>query len=200
MAKGEKKKEGDPLKMYCTTMALLVVVMAVLYFVIENTRKNYETSNEQLVGMMRFEGKERAAERPPSTIPDLSWEVESLAETFKSASGGSGLGNTVPRQMMETVATKAGLKQSYASGESTVKGGGGTYETVSQRFEYTSPTGDLPRIWQLLDLVWNIESRGRYRVSQIDWNVAEVKDNAAAPFDKIKNPQIEVSLRVPLAQ
>ena len=90
--------------------------------------------------------------------------------------------------------------QNFASGESTVKGGGGTYETVSQRFEYKSMSGGLPTIWQLLDLSWRIEARGRYRVSEISWQAADKKDNPQAPFDLIRKPQIEVSLRVPTTQ
>lgn len=201
MAKKEKrKKDGDPLKMYSVTMLLLVLVMGGLYFMIERTRKDYEKANKRLQGLMRFEGNSRDTERTPSTIPDLAWEVESLAETFRTASGGAGLGRDIPSQMMRAVATKSQLRQSYASGETTVKGGGGTYETVSKRFEYKSQSGGPPAIWQLLDLVWRIEARGRYRVSQIDWQVAEKKDNPQEPFDRIKNPQIEVSLRIPTTQ
>lgn len=202
MAKGErKKKDGDPLKMYVVTMALLVVVMAVLYFMIERTRKDFEAANKQVQGLMRFEGGERMTDRPPTSVPDLAWEVESLAETFRTASGGAGLGNTIPSQMMEVVATNAQLRQIYASGETTVKGGGGAYETVSQRYQYGSLSGGLPAVWQLLDLVWRIEARGRYRVTQIDWQVADKNDNPQAPFDLIKDSnQIEVSLRIPTTQ
>ena len=194
------KKDGDPLKLYTGMMAFLILVMAGLWFMIERTRKNYEVANQKLVGLMRFEGSERDAERRPSSIPDLAWEVESLAETFRTASGGTGLSNSIPRQMMAAVATKSQLKQNFASGESTVKGGGGTYETVSQRFEYKSLSGGLPTIWQLLDLAWRIEARGRYRVSEIGWQVADKKNNPTAPFDLIRKPQIEVSLRVPTTQ
>ena len=195
-----KKKEGDPLKMYVGTMFLLVLVMAGLYFMIQKTRKEYEEANKRFQGLMRFEGNSRDTGGTPSSVPDLAWEVESLAQTFREASGGAGLSNSIPRQMMATVATQSKLKQNYASGETTVKGGGGTYETVSQRFEYTSLSGGPPAIWQLLDLVWRIEARGRYRVSEVDWQVADKKDNPTEPFDLIKNPQIEVSLRVPTTQ
>jgi hypothetical protein len=196
----KKKKDGDPLKMYVGTMFLLVLVMAGLYFMIQKTRKEYEEANQRFQGLMRFEGNSRDTGATPSSVPDLAWEVESLAQTFREASGGAGLSNSIPRQMMATVATQSKLKQNYASGETTVKGGGGTYETVSQRFEYSSLSGGPPAIWQLLDLAWRIEARGRYRVSEIDWQVADKKDNPNEPFDLIKNPQIEVSLRVPTTQ
>jgi len=199
--KKDKSKEGDPLKFYTILMAFLILVIAGLWFMIERKRKNFESANQALEnGLMHFEGSERSAEHQPSSIPDLSWEVESLAETFRKASGGAGLGNKIPRQMMKMVATKSRLMESYASGETRVKGGGGTYETVTLRYEYKSESGGLPTIWQLLDLVWRIEARGRYRVSGINWQVADKKDNPTQPFDLIKKPQIEVSLRVPTTQ
>jgi len=201
MAKGEKKKkEGDPLKMYCITMGLLVLVMAGLYFMIEKTRKAYESSNQQLTALMRFEGNSRATDRVPNTVPDLAWEVESLAETFRTASGGAGLGTTIPAQMMAIVASNPQLQQMRVSSERRDKGGGGSYETVTKKYDYVSLSGGPPAIWQLLDLVWRIEARGRYRVSAIDWKVADPNDNPQSPFDLIKSPQIEVSLRIPTTQ
>ena len=70
-----KKKDGDPLKMYSAMMAFLILVMGGLWFMIERTRKNYEGANQKLVGLMRFEGSERDAERRPTSVPDLAWEV-----------------------------------------------------------------------------------------------------------------------------
>ena len=101
--------------------------------------------------------------------------------------------------MMDSIATNARLHQTHASGESTTKGGGGSYETRKQRFEYDRIGGKPPYIWQLLDLAWNIEyrSRGRYRVSEISWQVVDPKDDPEPPFDLIKRAKIEVSLRVP---
>lgn len=195
-----KKKEGDPLKLFTLVMALLVVVMAVLWFVIDGRREDFAMANVGLERMMGFQGGSRDPERAPASIPDLAWEVESLANAYNQASGGGGLDRSIPREMMDAVASTARLKQSYGSGERRVKGGGGSYETISQNFEYKSESDDPPEIWRLLRLVWEVESRGRFRVSELTWQVADKKDNSAPPFDRIKNPQIRVSLRVPVLE
>jgi hypothetical protein len=190
------KKDGDPLKMYTLVMAFLVVLMGGLYLYIDSTRKAYREANTKLTALMRFEGETRDPDITPTTIPDLAWEIESLADTSKQAGGAQ---KNISRTMMDSIATNARLHQTHASGESTTKGGGGSYETRKQRFEYDRIGGKPPYVWQLLDLAWNIEhrSRGRYRVSEISWQVVDRKDDPEPPFDLIKRAKIEVSLRVP---
>ncbi len=201
-AKGSaaKGKEGDPLKLFTVVMALLVVVIAVLYFMINGTRNEYAEANKSLERMMSFQGPARSDDRPPSTIPDLAWEVESLSNAYQQASGGGGLERGIPSEMMDRLALNAHLVQKYSSAERPITGGGGRYETITQRYDYLSEGDALPRLAQLLNLVWNIEATGRYRVSEIMWQAAEPTDNPSPPFDRIKKPQIQVSLRVPTLQ
>ena len=198
MAKGGKDKEGDALKLYTIFMSLLVLVMAVLWFIIDGVRKDFVAANAQLEKFMVVEGEDRDPEDQPSSIPDLAWEVDTLSKRYRRASGGGAIGRSIPASMMENVATSVKLEQTYASGERSPREG--DYMTVYQKFEFTGMGGTLPTQSQLLSLLWNIESRGegRYRVTEVSWKAADKKDNPTSPFDKIKKPQITVSLRVPV--
>ena len=57
MAKARKDKEGDALKLYTIFMGLLVVVMAVLYFIIDGVRKDFVVANAEVDRYMRVEGE-----------------------------------------------------------------------------------------------------------------------------------------------
>ena len=59
-------------------------------------------------------------------------------------------------------------------------------------------SGGPLEVWRLLTLLYNIESRGRYRVSEVGWEVADRKDNLEPPFDRVKRSRIEVALRGPI--
>ena len=192
MAKGDAK--GDPLKSYTILMTLLVIVMAVLYFMIDGTRKDYAEANARLERDMTGQGLRRTSSGRPQTIPELAYEVERFAHTYEQA-GDTG-GGGISTDMMARVTTAARLKMTYDSRENREKSG--NYETVKRKFEFESMSGGKPAIWQLLTLMYNIESRGRYRVSEVTWQVADENDNPTAPFDRIKKPRIEVSLRGPI--
>ena len=193
-----KDKDGDALKLYTIFMGLLVLVMAVLFFIIDGVRKEFEAANVEVAKFLEVEGEDRDPEELPTTIPDLAWEVDTLSKRYRRASGGGAIGRSIPTAMMEKVATQARLEQTYASGERSPKSG--DYMTISQDFEFTGMGGIPATQGQLLTLLWNIESRGegRYRVTEVSWQVAEPKENPAAPFDKIRKPRIRVSLRVPI--
>ena len=198
MAKKSKEKEGDALKLYTIFMALLVLVMAVLLFIIDGVRKDFVTANAEVERYMEVEGEGRNPEDAPTSIPDLAWEVDTLSKRYRRASGGGAIGRSIPTAMMEKIATQSRLKQTYASGERSPRTG--DYMTISQKFEFNG-VGDVPPTQgQLLSMLWNVESRGegRYRVTEVNWQVADMKDNPTPPFDKIRKPQITVALRVPV--
>ncbi len=184
---------GDSLKSYTIVMALLVVVMGGLCFTIDGTRRAYAEANARLERDMTGKGLPRTTRRP-QTIPDLAYEVERFAHTYEQA-GDSGSGH-ISTDMMARVTTAARLKMTYDSRENSEKSG--NYETVKRKFEFESMSGGKPAIWQLLTLMYNIESRGRYRVSEVSWQVADENDNPTAPYDRIRKPRIEVSLRGPI--
>ena len=198
MAKSGNDKDADALKLYTIFMALLVLVMAVLYFIIDGVRKDFVKANAEVKRFMDVEGEDRDPDDEPWTIPDLAWEVDTLSKRYRRASGGGAIGRSIPTSMMKTIATAVKLEQTYASGERSPRTG--DYMTISQKFEYTGLGGNPPTQAQLMSMLWNIESRGegRYRVTEVNWEVADKKENPVAPFNKIRKPQITVALRVPV--
>ena len=198
---GKSGRETDPLKMYTVVMALLVIVMAVLWVVINKKRETYAKANARAEQLMTGKGlRSRGIDDSPKTIPDLALAVERLSYTYDQATGGGGIdkgGRHISQEMMETVAVAAGLHQVGSSGERPTPNRARGYETVSQSFDYESMSGGPLEVWRLLTLLYNIESRGRYRVSEVGWEVAEGKDNLEEPFDKVKRSRIEVALRGP---
>jgi hypothetical protein len=188
--------------MYTVVMAVLVVVMAVLWFVIDGKRKTYAQANARAEQLMTGKGMRSGGQADePVTIPDLALAVERLSYTYDQATGGGGIdkgGRHISQEMMETVAVAAGLHQAGSSGERPTPNRARGYETVSQSFDYESMSGGPLEVWRLLTLLYNIESRGRYRVSEVGWEVAEGKDSIEPPFDKVKRSRIEVALRGPI--
>jgi len=195
-------RETDPLKMYTVVMALLVIVMAVLWVVINNKREKFEQANIRAEQLMTGKGlRSRGLDDSPRTIPDLALAVERLSYTYDQATGGGGIdkgGRHISQEMMETVAVHAGLHQAGSSGERPTPNRARGYETVTQSFDYESMSGGPLEVWRLLTLLYNIESRGRYRVSEVSWEVADPKDNLEEPFDKVKRSRVEVALRGPI--
>jgi hypothetical protein len=189
----EQKKPGDAVKSYTLVMSVLVVVMGVLYFVLDARRTNYAEANTLLERAMRV--APRAPDKPPATFTELAYEVEQLSRKYHEASGGSGLGFEIPAEMMRAVATKAGLVQVYGGPVQTAKER--NYRTVHQDFEYKSVSGGPPEVWRFLTLLYNIESRGRYRVSELNWDAADPAEDPQPPFDLIKNVRCQVALRGP---
>jgi hypothetical protein len=200
MARGEEKKAGDPLKSYTIVMTLLVLVMAVLYFMIDGKRKDYALANAKLRTALTGEGL-RARDigddlDRPRTIPDLAYAVEGLAKTAEEASGGEGLRGHISNDMMDRVAARAQLRQIGGGAERLDPHG--KYETVTKTFDYESLAGGPPALPNLLTLLYDIEVGGRYRVSRVTWEVAEPTDQPTdGPRYLIKKPRIEVSLRGP---
>ncbi len=197
-------RETDPLKMYTVVMALLVVVMGVLWYVIDGKRKTYAKANVRAEQLMTGKGlRSSGLDDTPKTIPDLALAVERLSYTYEQATGGGGIdrkGNRhISQEMMESVAVAAGLNQTGSSGERRTPNNARGFETLTQNFDYESMSGGPLEVWRLLTLLYNIESRGRYRVSEVGWEVADPKDNALkGPSDRVKRSRIEVALRGPI--
>ena len=100
-----------------------------------------------------------------------------------------------------TQAQRVGLRQKGAGRERVEPNRARKYETVSQNFDYGAADGtDVVALWQVLGLLYNIESQTRYRVSELGWQVAEENENPAPPFDKSKRVQIQVALRGPILE
>lgn len=195
--------EGDPLKMYTLVMTLLVVVMAVLYFVIDGQREEYAAANVRAERYMTGKGLCLGPGElgEPRTVPDLAVQIERLSKAYAQASGGTGPLTGIPQAMMTQAATAAGLKQVYGSAEREQKnraGRGGGYRTVTQNFEYEDESGGPPPLWKLLELLYRIESRGRFRVSEVSWTIADEAENSQEPYARVKQPRITVALRGPL--
>lgn len=196
MAGGERK-EGDALKMYTVVMGLLVVVMAVLYFVIDARRDEYAQANAEAERWMTGKGQRLTLDDTPQTYPDLALEVERLSASFSEASGGSGLSRNISQEIMERAATAAGLRIKYASRERNTPNNAGRYVTISVRYDFGAQSGeDVVEIWRVLTLLYNIEVTSRYRVSEVTWQVADPNEDPDPPYDLVKRVQLEVSLRV----
>jgi hypothetical protein len=197
MPRGEKK-EGDPLRMYTLVMGVLVVVMGVLYFVIDAKRKDYAAANAAAEQYMTGKGLRPSSSETPQTIPDLALAVERLSVTFGQAAGATGLERAISRELMDTQAQRVGLRQKGAGRERMEPNRARKYVTISNTFDYGAPDGgDVVAVWQVLGLLYNIESQTRYRVSELSWQVAEETENPEPPFDRVKRVQIQVALRAP---
>jgi hypothetical protein len=193
MAKKGEKKQGDAVKSYTLVMSLLVVVMGVLYFVLDGDRRAYAEANARLERDMSVQ----SGDGPPRSFPDLAYAVEQLSRKFFEATGGSGRGLQIPLETMGGAAASVNLRAKTTGSEQEDKSA--DYVTVSRKFEYVQQSGSDPAIWQLLGLLYNIESRGRYRVRDLSWRMAEVTEDVEPPFDMIKPPSITVAIRGPKA-
>ena len=191
-------KEGDALKMYTIAMAFLVIVMGVLYFVIDGKRKAYEEANVRVQRAMTSPARRADDDNKPRSFQQLAVAVERLANDYQDATGGEGVDRGhISTAFMAQVATNAGLTGRRSGRERPTPGGGVSYEPVTMRSDYESMAGGAPTVWQLLRLMYNIETRRLYRVSEMQWQVVDAKEDQEAPYDLIKNPQVEVALRYP---
>ena len=192
------KKEGDPLRMYTLVMGVLVVVMAVLYFVIDGKRQDYAAANARAEQFMTGKGLRPSTSETPQTIPDLALAVERLAVTFGQAAGTTGLERAISRELMDTQAQRVRLRNKGAGRERSEPNRARKYVTISNTFDYGAlDETDVVAVWQVLGLLYNIESQTRYRVGELSWQVAEEAENPTEPFDKVKRVQIQVALRGP---
>ncbi len=198
---GGKAKEGDALKMYTIAMMFLVIVMGVLYFVIDGKRKKFEAANVIVERMMTSPPRRPGDDNKPRSFQQLAIAVERLANDYQEATGGEGVDRGhISTAFMEQVATNAGLKGLRFGRERSTPGGGGSYETVTMRIDYESMAGGAPTVWQLLRLMFLIETRRLYRVSEMQWQMVDAAENPDPPYDRIKNPQVEVALRYPTVE
>jgi hypothetical protein len=190
---GATKKGMDPLKAYCLVLGFLVIVLGVLWIKIGGDREDYEAANARAEQLLTGKGLVRQQDGPPVAIPALAYEVEQYVETYKASAGeGGGDVSGIPLEMMRLHATNAGMKQIYVGSGQIDPHKAAGYETRSNDFEYDPTT-----IRNLMALVFNVENRGRYRVSEIAWKLQEPKDNPA-PHWHIAKPKIKVAVRTPI--
>jgi hypothetical protein len=185
-------KGMDPLKAYCLVLAVLVLVLGFFYLKISGERADYESANAVAERLLTARPSEEEDEEPYS-IPSLAWQMERYVASYKEAAGGGGgLQEGIPAQMMTLMETEAGVTPERALrevSETKVKNRT-TVKTITQQFDYKSTT-----LRNLLTLSYNIESRGRYRVSDIRWQLADPKENSQPPFHMISKPSIKVAVR-----
>ena len=128
----------------------------------------------------------------PTTIPGLALQVHQYVGAYKDAMAGSKGG--IPTGEMDKAATKVNMSRVYASNVKKDPQRTKNFQTISRDFTYAPCT-----LEQLVALMYNIESRGRLRVFEVRWQLADKKLNNEPPFHKIGKPVIKVGMREPLA-
>ncbi len=186
------KKGMDPIKAYCLVLGFLVLVLGILWLKIGSDRADYQAANERAQRLLTGKGLSRLPDGSPTTIPDIAYEVERYVETYKATTGEGGTVAGIPLEMMKTNASAVGMDQITAGNLQVDANRNAGYETRTSDFEYKNTT-----LNRLLLLVYNVEQRGRYRVQEINWRLADPKDNPA-PFWSIVKPRIKVAVRTPI--
>jgi hypothetical protein len=189
------KKGMDPLKAYCLVLGFLVVVLGVLWIKLGGDRDDYEAANRRAEQLLTGKGLTRVPDGPPPSIPDIAYEVERYVETYKATAGEGGANvSGIPLEMMKNYASSSGMTQSHSGGGSVDVNRNRGYQTRTNDFEYEPTT-----LRNLLTLVYNVESKGRYRVQEITWRLDDPKKaNAAPPYWFIAKPRIKVAVRTPI--
>ena len=186
------EKGMDPLKAYCIVLGLLIGFLGFLYFKFSGERSDYETANARAEGLLTGKGMGRTTTSTgtPVVIPDLAYQVEQFVATYRDAAKEGPIGPGIPATMMAKLETEVGVEEERALREITEEKRDRGYKTTTQQFDF-KPTN----LQRLLALAYNIEGRGRYRVSDIRWQLADPRDNSEPPFNKINKPSIKVSVR-----
>jgi hypothetical protein len=195
--KDPNEKGMDPLKAYCIVLGLLIGFLGFLYFKFAGERADYEAANARAEPLLTGKGMAKASDGRPLVIPELAYDVERFVATYRDTAkeGPGAVGGGIPQTMMAKVETDAGVEEERALREQVDEKKDRGYKTITQQFDY-KPTN----LQRLLALAYNIEGRGRYRVSDIRWQLAEPKDNSEPPFNRISKPMIKVSVRSAIAK
>jgi hypothetical protein len=188
-----KGKGLDPLKAYCLVLGFLILVVGYLWFRKGGEKSDYAEANVRAERWITGKGLVRQPDGPPASIPDIAYEVEQYVETYKATAGEGGSVAGIPLEMMKNYTAAVGMVQESAGNENVDTNRNAGYETRSRDFDYKPTT-----LNRLLLLAYNVESKGRYRVSEISWRLADPKDNAAPPFWNIAKPRIKVAVRTPI--
>jgi hypothetical protein len=190
-----EKKPGDPLKAYCYVLGfLLLFLLGIWWFKIRVERDAYAAANVRAEQYLTGKGLRKSPDDEPVTIPDIAYNVEKFVETYKSSLSDGGNAPGIPLELVSKMASNAGMTQDGVQTERTEQNVNAGYETRSRVFDYKTPVN----LKNLLTLVYNIETRGRYRVNEIRWQIADKKDNSAPPFHAITKPVIKVAVRTPI--
>jgi hypothetical protein len=180
----------DPLKAYCIVLGLLIGFLGFLYFKFSGERSDYQSANSRAEGLVTGKGMVRASDGRSLVIPEIAYDVERLVATYRDTAKEGPIGANIPQTMMTKLETEAGIEEERAGREQVDEKKEQGYRTVTQQFDY-KPTN----LQRLLVLCYNIETRGRYRVSDIRWQLAESKENSEPPFNRIAKPVIKVAVR-----
>ena len=185
--------ETDWMKYFCFIFGALVLVVGFMYFKASGDRKEYEKANVLAEKLVTGEGlPERDSRGVPNKIPDLAVEVNQYVNAYKDVMGGAKDG--VSQTEMSAAATGVNMSQIHASPVRVDEVRSKNYQTISRDFTYAPCT-----LEQLVALMYNVEAKGRLRVFEVRWQLAETKQNSEAPFHKLRKPVIKVGMREPLA-
>ena len=193
MAKEEVHSgSGDHLKYYCIVFGILVIVIGVVALTQRSTLEDYRLANKQSYALLMEQGT--TSDGRPRALGDLAVEVEKFVKGFEQSSGGDA-SEGISTSRMKEAEFAVQLEHTYAGPENKEPNRGKGYETTSREFTFGDAT-----LEQLVKLIWNIESWGRYRVFEVRWKLAEKKENSEPPFNRITKPVIKVGFRTPLTR
>ena len=193
----DAKKSGDPLKYYCIVFALLIVVVGFVWFKLRGQLRDFKAANvyaEKLLtgkGLPEFDSRER-----PNRLDALALSVDNMVKGYAEAVGGGGDGTgdsstiqlTALRRAEDTA--KVAVKRSGNEQRAENKPKGYLDVWVENNYEETT-------LENLITLVYNIEEVGRYRVTDLRWQLRE-KGNTEPPFTLIQRPTVRIGFRRPL--
>ena len=193
MAKGGASQDTDWMKYFCFIFGALLLVVGFIYFQANKERTLYQVDNVLAEKLVTGEGmRSEDSSGTPTTIPGLAIQVHQYVGAYRDAVGGTKGG--IPMTEMKAAATKVNMQQINASAVRKDEVRSKNYQTISRDFTYDTCT-----LEQLVALMYNIESKGRLRVFEVRWQLAEPQVNTEAPFHKIRKPIIKVGMREPLA-
>jgi hypothetical protein len=185
---------ADPLKYYCIVFGVIVVALAVMYVKVNGDRDDYERANADAKRYLTADGVGPGRDGRPQDILHLAADVERFSGAYKIA-GGDDAGGGISFEKMKSRATQAQMMLSHTSAPIVDTNQNRRFQTTSQKFTY-----DPADLGRFVRLIYNIESEGRLRVSEIQWQLRPESENQEKPYNKIQKSTIQVSVRGPLAR
>lgn len=189
------KKSGDPLKYYCIVFGLLILVVGFVYFKLQGQLEDYKLANRKAgqyltgKGLADVDGRGR-----PNKLSELALGVDRMVKGYAQSIGTSESGDSGISQKTMDAAQRSAQVTMFRSGRETIdenKAQG--YVDISKEFVYEETT-----LKNLIALTFNVEELGRYRVTEIRWQLRDENKNSTAPFWFIQRPSIRVAFRKPL--
>lgn len=184
---------GDHLKYYCIVFGILVIVIGVVALTQRGALEEYRAANKQAHSLLTAQGT--TSDGRPRAVGDLAVEVEKFVKGFEQSSGGGSSDEGISSVRMKEAEFAVQLEHNYAGPVNKEPNRGKGYLTTSREFTFNNAT-----LEQLVKLVWNIESWGRYRVFEVRWRLTDKKENSEPPFNRISKPVIKVGFRTPITR